>query len=326
MQTQRYGYLFVHFVEAPDGDGENVFFSLSDGDDPTRWTRLCHGAPVLTSDVGTTGIRDPYLVRGGGEFFIVATDLRVWGGTGNWEQWQRSGSRSIVVWRSTDLVRWSTPWLAEVAPPAAGMAWAPEADFDAETGEYLVYWSSALYDEADPDHLSNGYSRILAARTRDFRTFSPAETLIDRGTAVIDACVYRHGNAVVRFAKNDDSVLDSLKVFQEVGSSFFANDFRVVASGIGDERFPHVEGPLIFKANDRDLWYLLVDQYSRNPMGYIAYTTTDPLSGEWTPLGEDQFRLPPNTKHGSVLPLISDEWHRLKAAFSQREWTNSTVG
>jgi murein DD-endopeptidase MepM/ murein hydrolase activator NlpD len=31
------GYLLVHFVEDPYGYGERIYFSLSEGDDPTRW-------------------------------------------------------------------------------------------------------------------------------------------------------------------------------------------------------------------------------------------------------------------------------------------------
>ncbi|GAA4181722.1 glycoside hydrolase family 43 protein [Gryllotalpicola koreensis] len=323
MRPEPYGYLFVHFVEEPRGGGENVFFSLSEGDDPTVWNRLRGGRPVLTSALGTTGARDPHLVRGDGEFYLVATDLLVWSGddaehdrTGDWERWQRQGSRSIVVWRSEDLVHWSQPWLAPVAPPTAGMAWAPESMFLPETGEYLVYWSSSLFDPADADHRADSYSRILVARTRDFRTFSTPRTLIDEGTSVIDASVHRVGTAMVRFAKEGSHNDGSPKLYQQVGSSFFADDFQTVATRLGDERSPLVEGPLMFKHHHEERWYLLVDQYARHPMGYLAYTSTDPLSGRWEALDDRQFRLPPSTKHGSVLPLEGDEWARVHAAFA----------
>lgn len=52
------GHLLVHFVEAPERHGEQAFFSLSDGPDPTRWTRVNGGRPVLESRIGTTGARE----------------------------------------------------------------------------------------------------------------------------------------------------------------------------------------------------------------------------------------------------------------------------
>ncbi len=59
------------------------------------------------------------------------------------------GSRSLYVWESDDLVNWSSDWLAEVVGETAGMAWAPEAIWDADAGQYLVYWSSRFYNADD---------------------------------------------------------------------------------------------------------------------------------------------------------------------------------
>ncbi|MBF4616365.1 glycoside hydrolase family 43 protein [Curtobacterium sp. VKM Ac-1376] len=315
--TDHYGYLLVHFVEAPNAHGERVYFSLSEGDDPHRWYRLNGGAPVLESSLGTTGVRDPYIVRGTDEFFLFATDLRVWGSDATWDGFVRHGSRSIVVWRSEDLVEWSEPWLAEVAPPEAGMAWAPEATFDAETGTYSVYWSSHLYTSDDPDHRDDSYSRVLIAKTRDFREFSSSEVLIDLGRSVIDTTIVQHAGRTYRFSKDDSRTETSLKLFQEEGSSLIATDYRVTASKIADDFFDDVEGPLIFWDHARETWNLWVDQYSRQPQGYIPLTSDSLEQPHWAPVPPSDFRLPPNTKHGVVLPLQDDEWHRLTAAYKR---------
>jgi len=58
-----FGYLLAHFIEDRHGYAERIHFSLSDGDDPLRWMPLWGGRPLLTSDIGTTGVRDPALVR-----------------------------------------------------------------------------------------------------------------------------------------------------------------------------------------------------------------------------------------------------------------------
>jgi hypothetical protein len=306
------GHLLVHFVEAPEGHGEQVFFSVSDGPDPTRWRRANGGRPVLESRIGTTGVRDPFLLRGKDGFVLIATDLRVWGdGPHRWDEWTRTGSRSLLVWRSPDLVSWSGPELVEVAPPTAGMAWAPEARWVAEDDEYRVSWSSALYADDDPEHSGPGYSRILEARTRDFRTFSTPDVVLDCGRPVIDARVYEIGGRTVRFAKEEPGP-GSLGVFQEIESP---EGFTLVASGIGTDRHERVEGAMLVEDRRRGRWRLWLDQYDSMPQGFVAYASHDPLSGRWTPLENGEFQVPPNTKHGAVLSLTEDEWERVRAAF-----------
>ncbi|GAA4623579.1 glycoside hydrolase family 43 protein [Cellulomonas oligotrophica] len=311
-----FGYLLVHHVEDPDGWGERIFFSLSDGDTPLRWWRANGGRPVLASGLGTTGVRDPYLVAGDGEWFVLATDLRIYGGDdAGWDAWTRHGSRSLVVWRSTDLVTWSAPWLLEVAPPTAGMAWAPEATYDPGTGAFAVTFSASLYDEDDPGHAGASYPRVLVATTRDFRTVSAPRVLIDRGTGVIDTTVTVHEGRVHRFSKQDADVPGSLRLFHEVGSALDADDFTVVASRIADDLYAHVEAPLVFRDHRDGTWYLWVDQYSTRPQGYVPLRADDLASGDWRPVPREELVLPPNTKHGVVVPLVGDQWHRLAAAY-----------
>lgn len=311
-----FGYLLVHFIQDEVGHGERIYFSLSDGNTPLRWTRAHRGEPVLESQLGTTGVRDPYLVRGDGEFFLIATDLRVVGGDElGWSEWTRVGSRDLVVWRSEDLVHWSEPWLATVAPDTAGMAWAPEATFDPVSRKFAVYWSSTLYGEDDLAHRGESYSRVLLAYTEDFREFSRPSVMIDRGRSVIDTTLVIDGGRVHRFSKDDGTLPGSDKVFQEVGSAIAAEDFTVVTTRIADELHDDVEGPLIFRDNVTGQWQLWVDQYSVSPQGYIPLVSDDIGSGVWTPVAKDEFELPAGTKHGVVLPLRDGEWDRLAAAY-----------
>lgn len=312
-----FGYLLVHFVEDPEGYGEQVYFSLSDGDDPRSWVRLNGGQPVLRSDLGTTGVRDPFIVRGADGFFIIATDLRIYGGDGaGWDAWKRHGSRNVVVWRSANLVTWSKPWTLPVAPPTAGMAWAPEALYDADRDAFLLFWSSVLYDEDDEAHLGASYSRILAAWTPDFREVEAPRVLIDRGSDVIDTTMLIQDGLVHRISKQESFAAGSDRVFHEVGAEIFSDRYRTVATRIGAEIYEKVEGPVIFKDHHDDLWYLFVDQYGRRPQGYVAFSTRDLENGRWEPIPPDQFHMPPNTKHGSVLPLVRNEWRRVREAYS----------
>lgn len=310
---EHHGYLLVHFVEDPAGFGERIYFSRSAPLDPTRWERLNRGRPVLQSDLGSTGVRDPFIVRTDHGFVILATDLRIYGGDqAGWETWRRRGSRSLVVWESTDLLTWSSPRLVEVAPPAAGMAWAPEVIRDPDgSGEHLVYWSSTLYPDDDPHHQGESYSRILVARTRDFRSFGPVEVLVDHGRTVIDMTAVHVDGRIHRVLKEDRYDSDSRRLYEEVGTSFFGDDFAVVAERIGEDRHARVEAPILLPDLRGSAWYLLVDQFDTRPQGYIAYRTDALGSGHWQPLTGDDFVMPPDTKHGTVIPVTDEEWHAL---------------
>ena len=54
------GYLFTHFIGDFDG-GEQLYFSVSR--DGLHWEDLNKGKPVICSQTGTCGIRDPFPVR-----------------------------------------------------------------------------------------------------------------------------------------------------------------------------------------------------------------------------------------------------------------------
>ncbi|MFG2025350.1 hypothetical protein [Streptomyces sp. NPDC048825] len=50
---------------------------------------------------------------------------------------------------------------------------------------------------------------------------------------------------------------------------------------------------------------------------YVPLETTDLDSGEWIP--STSYRLPPEAKHGSVLPLSQAEYDRLLSAYGGQE-------
>ena len=178
-------YFFPYFTGESTADGETISFAVSDGPDPLEWTTLNGGKPVLSSDLGTKGLRDPFLIRGGdGTYYLLATDLQIYGG-GNFGDAQETGSRKIMVWESTDLVNWGEQREIELAPENAGNLWAPEAYWDEAAGEFVVYWASALYPADVPPaerDIRDSYQRMLYATTTDFETFSEPAA-VDRRAA-----------------------------------------------------------------------------------------------------------------------------------------------
>ena len=145
LQEELAGYVFSYFTGEGYSDGEQIYFALSEGNNPLHWNELNDGKPVLISKLGEKGLRDPFIIRSpeGDKFFLIATDLKIHG-NGDWEAVQKTGSLFIAIWESTDLVNWSEQRMVQVSPEVAGNTWAPEAFYDKTTGEYVVFWASRI--------------------------------------------------------------------------------------------------------------------------------------------------------------------------------------
>ncbi|MET7476582.1 family 43 glycosylhydrolase [Streptomyces sp. NPDC005648] len=307
------GYVFSYFTGEGTEDGEQIYNALSKGDDPLHWRELNDGRPVLTSTLGEKGLRDPFIIRSpeGDKFYQIATDLRIYG-NGDWDAAQRTGSKSIMVWESTDLVHWTDQRLVRISPDSAGNTWAPEAFYDSRLGEYVVFWASKLYDDAD--HSGDTYNRMMYATTRDFYTFSEPKVWIDRGWSVIDSTMIQNNGTYYRLSKderdNSSSTPNSKFVFEEKSDSILGG-WDPVAEGIGKGAMSAAEGPLVFKSNTEDKWYAFLDEFGGR--GYIPFETTDLDSGRWTPV--TGYDLPAKPRHGTVLPVTQAEYDRLLRAY-----------
>lgn len=307
------GYLFTYFTGEGSPTGEQVYFALSQGDDPVSYRALNGGQPVLTSAVGTTGVRDPFLIRSpsGDRFFLIATDLKI-NGNWDWDAAQRHGSTSIVVWESTDLVTWSGPRLARVAPDSAGNAWAPEAFYDDTIGAYVVFWASKLYAANDPDHTGTTHNRMMYATTTDFRTFSAAQTWYDPGYSVIDSTVTEVDGTYYRYTKDErQGGACGQFVTAHTSPNLRSTGWNLQAECIGQGSLSHGEGPLVFKSQTEDRWYLLIDEFGGR--GYVPFQSTDLAGGQWTPVSD--YALPSSPRHGTVLPVTPAEYDRLLQAY-----------
>ncbi|MCX3062951.1 family 43 glycosylhydrolase [Streptomyces beihaiensis] len=313
------GYLFAYFTGEDKADGEQIHYALSRGDDPLHWRELNAGKPVLTSTIGEKGLRDPFVMRSpdGKHFYMIATDLRMYGNSsGSWDHVQRHGSRSIMIWDSTDLVHWTDQRLVEVAPDNAGNAWAPEGYWDSERGEYVVFWASKLYAADDPDHTGSTYNKMMYATTKDFRTFSEAKVWDDPGYSVIDSTVIRNNGTYYRYTKDERDPSSSSPcskfITAEKSEDLTSNSYDFVADCIGKGAMDRGEGPTVFKSNTGNKWYLFIDEYGER--GYVPFETTDLDSGEWTPSSD--YQLPASPRHGTVMPVTQAQYDRLLRAYA----------
>jgi hypothetical protein len=331
MDTPQYaGYLFAYFTGADTAEEEQVYFARSRGNDIQNWEVLDGGKPALVSELGTGGVRDPFLIRAAGlpgeiaKFYLIGTDLHIFDTVREvgdfdaaWVEAQRNGSRSIVIWESQNLSDWSEPWLAEVSPPDAGNTWAPEVTFDESTQSYLVYWASKLWGDAELRD-GNTYNRMLSSTTADFRSFAPAEVWFDPGHDVIDSTVVRESGEYFRFTKDERAANQSTPsgkfITLDKSHVLASTNYRFVADGIGrsadgslDTGLERGEGPIIVRANDDSGWYLLIDEFGLRGYQLFFSPTIDAQFWQLLPLGG----LPPECRHGSILPITQSEWDSL---------------
>jgi hypothetical protein len=313
------GYMFAYFTGEANQDSEQVHFAVSRGNDPLHWDELNGGRPVLRSEHGATGVRDPFIIRSpeGDRFFLVATDLQINDGRG-WDAAMRHGSRYLEIWESTDLVTWSDQRHVPVSGPAAGMTWAPEATYDPLIGAYVVYWASNLYSPNDANHTGPTYPRMMYSTTRDFRTFTPPQVWNDPGRGVIDSTVLKEGEYYYRLTTDEkvigscarDIVLERSKDLRAVdlpgsGPRNWELVDDCVRTGLGTD---WVEGPTMFKSNDGKKFYAFVDETPRR--GYIPFVTDSLASPNWSIPAE--YQLPAKPRHGTVLPVSKAELERLR--------------
>ncbi|KAK6003650.1 hypothetical protein QM012_009421 [Aureobasidium pullulans] len=305
------GYAFAYFTNN-SRSGENIYFAASDGNNALSWKELNGAQPVLKSSFGTTGLRDPFIVRSheGDTFYLIATDLSIGSGT-SWGDAVKFGSRYLEIWESHDLKTWSEQRHVLVSPAEAGNTWAPEAYYDEDIGAYVVFWASSLYDSTDVDRVGPTYHRMLYASTRDFVTFSEPQIWQDVGMSRIDSTVLKSDDVFYRFTKDEGAgETGCTDIIQEKSTSLraTADAWTIVDTCIGKKAGTQgVEGPTAFKSNPGDVngdnFYLFVDEFTGR--GYIPLQTEDIASPNWTVPAS--YKLPSSPRHGTVLPITAAE-------------------
>lgn len=294
-------YLFVYFTGEDAAGQEQVYFSVSQNG--VNWTALNDREPVLESTLGEQGIRDPHIIRSpdGKKFYLIATDLSIYRINGNWGASQNSGSQSIVIWESEDLVNWSEPRLRKIARDNAGCTWAPESFYDKEREAYMIFWASKTKED------NYGTHRVYRCYTTDFDTFTEPEVYIETEVSAIDTTFIEHDGVYYRFTKDEHNKF----VYMEKGTSL-SGVFTTVGTYTLDGKQPQwwygYEGPTAFKMNGEDKWCLLLDNYGAG--GYFPFVTDDLSSGRFTQAKGFTFD-GMKCRHGSVLPITLAEYNAL---------------
>ena len=326
-------YLFCHFVGESYGTtvnnvkvatGEQMFFALADVGQGLKFkdmngSTMNNLKPVLSSTVGERGVRDPYICRSpeGDTFYLIATDLSVytrggWGNNNGSGKFTITGSHSITLWESHDLVNWTEGRLIEVAREDAGMAWAPEMIYNDETGEYVIFFSSTIL--TDEKNAIKERDCIYYTTTRDFVHFGETKKFLknqpypegqedpQKGSdspvainnnerKIIDASVMKIGDYYYCAAKDGDNHENNGGILIQRTQDLLDIDSWEKVMNLADAGFQAegrnadnkcLEGPEWFHLNQADRKDanvdeigLMADFYANTSIGYIPWTTTN---------------------------------------------------
>ncbi|RBP97825.1 hypothetical protein CRD60_04345 [Bifidobacterium aemilianum] len=316
------GYLWLHFSAS---DYEQVYYGYSE--DGLSWKKLNDSQPILASQVGTMGLRDPHLLRlkspdaQGNKYLMLGTDLHAEGSApgGSWDQ--ITASKDLVVAKSKNLVDWTSPKLVSTGlGTSVGNAWAPEAIWDEETNDYLVYWSSRDLSTGMTNATTN--LKVYKAHTQDFESFTNPILWIDQsavaGENIIDTSIVKGEDGdYYRFSTSDwYTVVDTVPNLEAAnwtrlverdaavsqGRSVITGDRVITTTASGLFGTNGNEGLTLYQAPDGS-WIAMADHSGYQAYG-IDHLASLKTGGAFAPVGStfsQRFR------HGTVMHLTKAE-------------------
>lgn len=344
------GYLFAHFIGEQSAQTEQIYFAVSE--DGLNFRDLNDGKPVLISDVGEKGVRDPYLYRShdGNHFYLIATDLSIYH-RGGWFKTEQgyydpstTGSHNLVLWESDDLIHWGDARLLPLAPLNAGMAWAPEMIYHDETEEYIIFFSSSIMNPETK--MKEKPNAIYYVATKDFITFSETKIFIDNQSdpdgkvrEIIDTTVIKIGDTYYSASKDGDNAeknggIRILKTKTLLDPESWEKvldlaELKLSIEGLGVKALDNgdLEGPELFLYNKKDWadpnvpeYGIMCDRFQAD-LGYLPFVTTDiedrtNEKKSWKVLPKEEYSFDKLKKrHGTIMSITKEELNRLLSTF-----------
>ncbi len=293
------GYLFAHMTKSDYG---RLYYSISTNG--LHWRPLNAGRRVLGDDYWG----HPDICRGhDGRFYLV----------GN-----RRPNDDLTLWVSTNLVGWAKfkeMRLDVSRVPGyrdnSGNHGAPKIYFDPATATYVITWhtSQSRRHSVDTEAYWRG-QRTLFMTSKDLETFTEPQRLFPWDMATIDVVVRREGNRY--FALLKDEAMPSFA--WPTGKSI-----RVVSAptltGPWSEPGPRIspnfrEAPTLIPRPDGLGWFLYTEQY---PGVQYTLATAPTLDGPWHEAYIGDYSVPPNARHGCMIPLAQPEFDAVMSAYDQ---------
>lgn len=286
-------YILLHF----GGNDKTEKIHMGYSRDGLNWKALNSGNAVFKPQIGNGRVRDPFAMRKkDGSFLVVASQ--------GWD------NPTIYFWDSENLVSFDNERLVAVAKAGVGgltglRAWAPEAIYDSVKDEYLVFWSDPFANDR--------CGATYANSTKDLVTVSEPFVLFDAGYRIIDATIEKCDGSYYIAFKDERAIQEGGKVICFAKSdTLCAGTFKQFTGAVTE--YP-VEGPILFKNNEKEQWYHYYDYFEEGKFGVSV--TDDIDSGKWTFLGKSATMPTEYVRHGDVIPVTEKELERILSAYDE---------
>ncbi len=301
-------YLFTYFTGNAKEE-EAIRFALSN--DGYHFRALNNNKPVISSAAisSTGGVRDPHILRGadGKTFYMVATDMVSANG---WDS-----NRAMVLLSSTDLVHWTSA-VVNLQKRFSGndsllRVWAPQTIYDKKTGKYMIYFS--MKHGSEPDKIYYAYAND------DFTDLAtePAQLFFSptNGGAIDGDIVEKGGKFYLFFKTEGNGSGIKIAVSDKLTGGYVLRDPYV------QQTKDPVEGAGTFKLNNGEGYILMYDVYTK---GRYQFTKTTDLQN--FTLIDSEVSMDFHPRHGTVMPITTEEAERLLSAFYSADEVIKTAG
>lgn len=287
--AQDSAWIFAYFKD-PAKDGLHLAYSI----DGYQWKALNNDQSFLKPEAGKDKLmRDPCIIRGADNRFHM-----VW--TVSWNE------RAIGYATSADLIHWSQQQTIPVMDwdTTTINAWAPEIFYNKANEDYMIYWASTIPGKFSGAGMKKGSrynQRMYYVLTKDFKKFTPAKLLYDKGFNVIDATIQQNDNDYIMFLKNE-SDSPAQKNIRIATSQTLSGSYSDASKPITGNYW--AEGPTVLKQNNK--WIVYFDKYIDHTYGAVESADLE----KWKDIS-DSISLPPGIKHGTILRITKAELQSL---------------
>lgn len=293
-----------NIIEVPLPDPmqvEKLHIALST--DGRHWTALNNNEPVWNQQM-----RDPFVHRcPDGLWRLLAT------GGGRSSNREKVGPGCLYA-TSKDLVNWqvegSLSLMRDVRNEENILArniWAPEWFYDEHTKEYMLFWSSSFKDAGWKE------SRLWYCKTRDWKTFTPAQVLFEPPYSVIDGTLIEDNGTYYLFHKEEEFGEKSgeRRAIRVATSKKLEGPYQIIEGPLNQGQIVPVitEGPSVVKDLVNPRWLLFYDYCMTNRFG-VSYS---PDLINWSVL--DDVCFPSEARHGTVSILKPEEAKTLMTTY-----------
>jgi len=277
---------------------------LATSQDGRNWTPLNDNKPVWQQR-----LRDPFVRRAAdGMWHLMGT------GAGRLRKPEDRDAGPVCLHAvSKDLITWD---LAEALPlmkgvkddegRSAGNIWAPEWFADPKSGDTILLWSSTFEDTGWKK------SRLWYSRTKDWKTFTPAQVLFAPPYSVIDGTLLEKDGKYYLFHKEEEfsRATGERRAIRVATADSVEGPYTIHEGPLNKGQIVPVitEGPGIMPDPQGSGWLLLYDYCMTNRFGLSS--SKDLFN--WTI--EEQVNFPADARHGSAFKVDGEELGKLKAA------------